>query len=274
MQNHNRRVMRKPEVHTTSSINKNLRLSQMPKNKTSENQSPTKSPSADQPHTNQPPASVPPTNQQPANQASTNQLPTNQPSTVQPPPGEPNTTPFIVNQPATHTATTNQATTSVPPNTDSLPKKQKPDKQFCNCRNPDECPVENRCCLENVIYQAEVTNKNNQKADYIGMTTTSFKKRFSNHKKSFRHEDYQHETTLSTYIWNNELNPQPNIKWTILKKCHPYSPGSRSCTVCNEEKYFILKKYSKVSNLNKKTDIGNNCNHLRHQTFKFRKKKK
>ena len=119
-----------------------------------------------------------------------------------------------------------------------------------------------------------MTNKNNQKADYVGMTTTSFKKRFSNHKKSFRHEDYKHETTLSTYIWDNELNPEPNIKWTILKKCHAYSPGKKWCTVCNEEKYYILKRYSKVSNLNKKTDIGNKCSHLRNQTFKFRKKKK
>ena len=130
-----------------------------------------------------------------------------------------------------------------------------------------------KCNLENVIYQAEVTNKNNQKADYVGMTTTSFKKRFSNHKKSFKHEDYKHETTLSTYVWDNELNPEPNIKWTILKKCHAYSPGSKWCILCNEEKYQILNRYSKVSNLNKKTEIGNKCTHLRNQTFKFRKKK-
>ena len=142
----------------------------------------------------------------------------------------------------------------------------------CNCRVKEECPTENKCCTENVVYQATVTNNNGQKAEYVGMTTTTFKNRFANHKKSFRHEEYQHETTLSSYVWDNQLNPSPDVKWKLLKKCQKYAPGNKSCQICTEEKFFILKGISKVNNINKKTDIGNKCIHVRNATFKFRRK--
>jgi len=61
-------------------------------------------------------------------------------------------------------------------------------KKLCNCANPNNCPVNNKCNLENVVYKATVENKDKKKAIYIGSTTTTFKKRFSNHKKSFNHE--------------------------------------------------------------------------------------
>ena len=36
---------------------------------------------------------------------------------------------------------------------------------------------------------------------YVGLTGPQFKKRLGNHKKSFKHEKYAHETTLSSHIW-------------------------------------------------------------------------
>ena len=36
---------------------------------------------------------------------------------------------------------------------------------------------------------------------YIGLAETTFKKRFSNHKKSFNHERYENETELSKQYW-------------------------------------------------------------------------
>ena len=36
---------------------------------------------------------------------------------------------------------------------------------------------------------------------YVGLTGPQFKKHLGNHKKSFNHLKYAHETTLSSYIW-------------------------------------------------------------------------
>ena len=125
-----------------------------------------------------------------------------------------------------------------------------------NCKDPTECPLQNKCQQENIVYKATV--QDDKKAEYFGMTTTSFKSRYANHKKSFKHETYQHETTLSTYIWDKKLNPNPKIKWSLMKKCQTYRPGSKTCSICREEKYFIITGFKNVNCINKKSDIGKN----------------
>ena len=147
-----------------------------------------------------------------------------------------------------------------------LSKQKESNDKMCNCRDKKECPTDNKCCTESVIYRAEVTEK---KAEYIGMTTTSFKLRYSNHKKSFKHEQYKNETTLSSFIWDKKLNPNPKIKWQIIKKCEKYQPGQKACRICTSEKYFIIKGLLNAHNINKKTDIASQCVHRRDATLKF-----
>ena len=98
---------------------------------------------------------------------------------------------------------------------------------MCNCRNKSDCPVENKCLLSDVIYQASVIRQDNgEKETYVGLTSTSFKSRWSNHKTSFNLDSHKNETKLSIYIWdlkrkgiNYELN------WQILAKSKSYSPA-------------------------------------------------
>ena len=85
--------------------------------------------------------------------------------------------------------------------------------------------------MDNVVYKASVENKNKKKAVYIGSTTTTFKLRYSNHKKSFNHEKYKNDTTLSTYLWENNIQNDPNIKWKIVRKCEKYKPGGKMCQI-------------------------------------------
>ena len=42
-----------------------------------------------------------------------------------------------------------------------------------------------------------------------------WKKRCYNHKESFNHKRYSHETTLSSYMWHlkETLDVTPNLKW-------------------------------------------------------------
>ena len=126
----------------------------------------------------------------------------------------------------------------------------------------------NKCLEDNLIYKATVKD-NETEAEYIGCTTTTFKDRFANHKKSIKHERYQHDTALSTYIWTNNLQNDPKITWKIVKKCHLYQPGQKTCQMCLLEKYYIIQGMKKNNSLNKKTDIGNKCVHVRDATFAY-----
>ena len=64
----------------------------------------------------------------------------------------------------------------------------------CNCRKKIECPLNGPCLTSCVVYSATVNTLNN-KTIYRGMTETIFKRRFYNHKHSFKHRKYSHETT-------------------------------------------------------------------------------
>ena len=164
-----------------------------------------------------------------------------------------------------YSCTTNMKTTMQNRNRKLLNNEQKTETPPCNCQKSRKCPTPDTSCnTTNVIYNATVKDK---KAEYIGCTTTTFKERHRNHTKSFRHEKYQNETTLSTYIWQNKLNPNPDVVFKIIKECSIYTPGQKSCDLCLSEKYFIIKNLQKPNNINKRTDIGNKCTHIRNCTL-------
>ena len=55
----------------------------------------------------------------------------------------------------------------------------------CNCHKYP-CPLKGNCQIKNVIYQATVKSENDEKT-YVGLTGTTFKARWSNHKTGFVH---------------------------------------------------------------------------------------
>ena len=115
-----------------------------------------------------------------------------------------------------------------------LTPKRADDDTRCSCRstNKTSCPVPGKCFSSKVVYHATVKHTNGGTAEYIGMTEPSFKLRYGNHKKSFRHETYKSETTLSKYVWDEGLNPEPEISWKFLKKCRTYETGMKCCDLC------------------------------------------
>ena len=133
----------------------------------------------------------------------------------------------------------------------------------CNCQgaNKANCPVPGECVRGKVVYHAAVKDKNGSTAEYVGCTEPSFKLRYANHKKSFNLSAYKNETTLSRYVWDKDLNPNPDVTWTFLKRCSVYEPGVRACDLCLSEKEFIIKNLHKGTLINKRTDIGNKCIH-------------
>ena len=59
-----------------------------------------------------------------------------------------------------------------------------------NCINIEKFPLQEKCLTNNIMYEATLTlNKDTyQHKIYYGITEITFKKRYANHVKSFRHE--------------------------------------------------------------------------------------
>ena len=54
----------------------------------------------------------------------------------------------------------------------------------CNCRKKDSCPLNGKCLTPKVMYHANVSHKaNNDEKFFGGLAKTTFKGRYSNHKR-------------------------------------------------------------------------------------------
>ena len=132
----------------------------------------------------------------------------------------------------------------------------------CNCRNKAECPLTNKCLTRSVIYKAVVQNEIDEETKfYLGLTENSFKERFNNHKKSFKHKRYEKESELSKYIWElKEQNKSPSISWSIVKKVNS-KPINNFCKLCLMEKLYIIKSLDNKNMLNKRSELISKCRH-------------
>ena len=143
-----------------------------------------------------------------------------------------------------------------------FPKKST-EQRTCNCLNKENCPLEQKCLTTNIVYKAKVTSnsENYQEKVYFGSCETTFKKRFSNHKKSFNLNEYKNETELSNEIWRiKNAGHHPKVKWEIVKKCIPYNQQTKRCLLCLNEKLEIAT-YKEHNLLNKRNEIVSKCRH-------------
>ena len=132
----------------------------------------------------------------------------------------------------------------------------------CNCRRPADCPMAGNCLRSSVIYQATVTTEDNRPAQtYVGLTETSFKTRFANHKSSFNDPSKRLSTELSKHVWHlKEAKLKFEISWKILKQTTLFSPVSNRCNLCLWEKYFIISR-PELATLNKRNELVTSCRH-------------
>ena len=106
----------------------------------------------------------------------------------------------------------------------------------CNCRSKNNCPLNNECLTEAIIYLATVESDNNSKT-YIGSCETPFKTRYYNHTKSSHNEKYKHETKLSGYLCELKEHQNYSIGMEILSKSNNYQCGTRHFNICLTEKH-------------------------------------
>ena len=133
-------------------------------------------------------------------------------------------------------------------------------KRDCNYRNKNSCPLDGKCLVECIVYEATVSTTN-QTNTYFGLAEGSFKSRYNNHTKSFRLRRYEHDTELSKHIWSlKDSNNEFHLKWCIKTKATPYKCGSRICNLCLSEKVAIAR-FKEVGLLNKRTESISKCRH-------------
>ena len=119
------------------------------------------------------------------------------------------------------------------------------------------------CLTSSILYQATIKcsdNKYKQKR-YKGICETTFKKRYTNHKKSFNLIKSKNDTTLSIEYWNLKQKQQtPRLTSEIKGQNKAYSPTLKKCNLCFNEKLVIIDDQDK-NLLNKRSEVISQCRH-------------
>ena len=112
-------------------------------------------------------------------------------------------------------------------------------RRTCNCINIPQCPLQQRCLSNSILYQASITpiGENSETKVYYGICETTFKLRYANHKKSFNHRNRKSDTELSNEFWKIKDNKRSaNITWEILRRHQAYNTSSKRYSLC-----FVVK---------------------------------
>ena len=110
-------------------------------------------------------------------------------------------------------------------------RSNEPEKS-CDCRREDRCPMSGKCQVKSIVYKARISSENNDK-EYIGLTENTFKKQFSSHLQSIRHDKYEHGTELSKYVWRLKRRmangENHDINRSVHKQASAYTNKSKRC---------------------------------------------
>ena len=134
----------------------------------------------------------------------------------------------------------------------------------CNCRVKNKCPLNGECPTPSVIHTANVINDSNDEGKfYFGLAATTFKERYRNHIRDFKHEKYENSTELAKYIWQLKRdNISFSVKWTVITKVYG-SPNPLLCKLCLKEKLSIINFINEGNMLNKRLELLSRCRHLK-----------
>ena len=128
---------------------------------------------------------------------------------------------------------------------------------MCNCNKKDECPLPGRCLTDKVVYTATVTDENDNVENYTGLTCKTFKERHYKHKNSFKYQNSDNSTTLSSNVWGlNDRGLPYSIELDMIDRAPPFNLNSRKSRLCLKEKYHIMFSRD-VASLNLRSEMFN-----------------
>ena len=134
----------------------------------------------------------------------------------------------------------------------------------CNCRLTNQCPMENKCVIENVVYKATIFSKLNPSdyKIYFGTAMGLWKERYYNHKTSFKLEAHKNDTALSQYYWEiKKYDPNPTVLWSVVSRASPPKSLSEKCQLCLLEILNIILNDKNDRVLNRRTQLISKCRH-------------
>ena len=104
---------------------------------------------------------------------------------------------------------------------------------------------------------------NDEEKFYFGLADTTFKERYRNHIRDFKHEKYENSTELAKYLWQlRSDNISFSFKWTIITKLYG-SPNPLLCKLYLTEKLWIINYLNDENMLNKKSELLSRCRHFK-----------
>ena len=133
----------------------------------------------------------------------------------------------------------------------------------CNCKNRNDCPLDGNCQTSDIIYKCIASTTVNPDKIYLGTAEGNFKKRYYNHKTSFKNREKANDTTLSKYVWEvkDKYKETPFLKWSIVKSVSVYSTVTKKCLLCLHEKLKINYP-NQEELLNKRSELIMKCCHV------------
>ena len=156
-------------------------------------------------------------------------------------------------------------------NSKILSEKEAP-KRACSCPKNATCPLNGQCLESSIVYHAKITQSDQKVTNYIGMTSTEFKKRLGVHRQTFKDQTVS-QTSLSKHIHTlKSQNIDYEITWEIMDKAKKFSPVSNVCSLCDREKFRILFN-PELAELNSKSEFYSHCIHKKSRLLVKKRKK-
>ena len=114
-----------------------------------------------------------------------------------------------------------------------------------------------------IAYGADVTNNTIDEHKYFyGISDTTFKERYENHKTSFRNRSHRVLSDLSTYYWKLvENGTMPTVKFSIAKRVKG-KLFINNCNLCLSEKNLMKRNLDDKNILNKSSGLTSKCRHV------------
>ena len=125
--------------------------------------------------------------------------------------------------------------------------------------------MDGKYCTMNTVYKCIVSVPTKPDKSYIGLSGHEWRKRYYNHRKSFRNQRYQSETMLSSYVWETKraIDQIPSLKWSIITVLPAYSNITKRCQLCLYEKYATITYPDPENLFNNRSEIMSKCPHQR-----------
>ena len=139
-----------------------------------------------------------------------------------------------------------------------------------SCRQKLECPLNNKCLAETLVYKATVSQTSSEiNKYYYGNCEKTFKERYNNHTATLRNKSKQKSTKLPKHLWKLKGNTiQHQISRNIASRARLHSVSTRKCDLCLTEKLAIAKADSSFL-FNTCEEFISKCRHMNKFTLKY-----